>query len=64
MAGMVILGVATGGIGAVASWTYAAYGMVEAPLASQNWVKRLQSLGQEFQMLGNLLTLNEIEEEG
>ena len=64
MAGMVLLGVPTGGIGAIASWIYAAYGMAESPLALNNRESRLQSLMNEFQTLGNLLTPNENEEEG
>jgi len=64
MAGMALLGVATGGIGAIASWTYAAYGIAEPPLALNNRASRLQSLMHEFQTLGNLLTPNENEEEG
>ena len=63
-AGMVLLGVATGGIGAIASWTYALYGIVEAQLAAKNRVKRFDNLRQKFQMLGDLLTPDEIEEKG
>jgi hypothetical protein len=64
MTGMVLLGVATGGIGAIASWTYGMYGVVELPFASQNRGNRLQRLMHEFQTLGNLLTPNGNEEEG
>lgn len=64
MAGMGLLGIATGGIGAIASWTYGMYGIVESPLASNKRENRLQSLMHEFQTLGNLLTLNENEDVG
>jgi hypothetical protein len=64
MAGMALLGAATGGIGALASWGYGVYGVVEFPLASNKRESRLRSLMLEFQTLGNLLTSNENEEEG
>ena len=64
MTGMAVLGAATGGIGAIASWTYMAHGIVESSLALKNRKNRLQSLMQEFQTLGNLLNPNENEKEG
>lgn len=61
MGGIGVLGVATGGFGALVSWGYGLYGMFEAPRAIRNRENRFQSLMQEFQTLGSLLAFNEEE---
>jgi hypothetical protein len=48
MSGMALLGVTTSGIGAIISWAYTMYGMVESSLASKNRENRLQSLCRSF----------------
>lgn len=63
MAGMVVLGAATGGVGALVSWGYAGYGIVESGLALDKRASTFRRLMHEYQILGNLLTPNDNEEE-
>jgi len=63
MAGMAVLGIATGGVGALASWAYGMYGLAEPAFASDKRVNGLRGLIHEFQALRNLLTSKDEEDD-
>jgi hypothetical protein len=55
MFGMVALGAATGGVGALASWGFGGYNMLEAGSAIESHVDDLQRLANQFPELQLLL---------